>query len=746
MIKQWRGQKGILLDLVMGPPFLVWKRIRTLNIETRIITSLRVVLVSSTVLGGIYYLCNRFSIDNALLLIMYGSAAWQILWKYYFTLDPYINSDGRSKMLHVAEAINNLPRVFAFLFSTILFLYINTQFLKASSTYTILSTLALLASFWSSYALWANLFKYLITAVGVRFIKPTTLPEDQEACDQITEENYTAILYPVKAGSEDTVHEALRNLEAALNDFTKQDSVIGIYASDTRDEDLILLEIQEIRKLQENIYGLDRIIYVHRESGFGVKWGNVYDVINYFLTGNIVPSAYVGDPALGLREANEPIFGFPESLIAAHPEINQGLHNCSPGILGDLNRLFNSQFRLKFMAVSDFDTYWPKGQLRKLLAKAIHPDNSHYSIFSPRGVIQPLGNLTKYSNMFSWISGFLPARQIVDMFFYDRARHGGKGIIRADQYKEFIELEVVPPDALGHDNFETVGDLLKGPLGHVAFVHDVSLIDPPEANLLRDHKRMARWGWGDIQMLALVHSPLITLKKIFSLDLNPIDMHQPTYEQAAIIDHMLEHLFLNVSYYCFLGMFLRMSLFYLLPDSVVGIISGGAIIISYMLLFISIILTEYNLRHALQLKQNNLLRGLICFSLVFMFFAPIELLESFKRSYWAVVRQFTGKKLEWSKSMRQTYAPSVRDILRNYRYESLGISLIWLLLTMESVARLGQRNVSDFSFFSVIMLIQWAGALIAIWYTSQSSNSKLSTDQRTKIDTASLRRTRRARL
>jgi len=390
------------------------------------------------------------------------------------------------------------------------------------------------------------------------------LPSIDEPDEPLSADHRMALVYCVRATSEEAVHQACDSMRRSL-DGNHSEYLHAIYLSDTEKIPLILSEITRIRKIQES-YGCNRVLYVHRSSGWGRKWGAYQDLMIWLHTGSEAVSTYTA-PRYGdyRRDAALPLFSLQQLADVVSPSVVRR-EEVSSGIIGDAERLHPAPGNhVRYMVVSDADVEWENGSLRVLAGIMRHPQNRSYSVFQPHIAVR-----NHSSSIYAWMlavgrrfSEFahLAVWRANECFYFF-----GKGGIRIADYIDTMlrsEQEILFPRALSHD-------FLEAAHLRTAYVPRVHAMEDVPTSYTEDLQRMRRWVAGDL--LVIVNKQLVPrLKRMLRI----VHGRQHTVESSRVRPELRFVLLAPVRFVLSPSLFGLFVLLRLLGGSITGLYVPG---------------------------------------------------------------------------------------------------------------------------------------------------------------------------
>ncbi|HRZ87462.1 MAG TPA: hypothetical protein P5287_06575, partial [bacterium] len=250
---------------------------------------------------------------------------------------------------------------------------------------------------------------------------------------------------------------------------------------------------KRIAELQAK-HGDDVVFYLHRSAkcDFFKKAGIYMDAVMLLAEGWTRPRQYT-DPkweawAEGTRNPNEPVWDVIAGNVGA-----LGILGTAEDIAAGKDVKVDPKLRFKAALVSDADNVWPKGQIRKMVAKIVHPSNSNITIFQPSiELLNPDEN--GFLKLTSWARQMYGFDPVAKWRLYHFTPFFGKGAMNVENYvKEIIKSEWLHPGGSASHDFQ---EALKA---WSVLVEDVSIMEKGFSNKLAEMIRGASWQWGDME-------------------------------------------------------------------------------------------------------------------------------------------------------------------------------------------------------------------------------------------------------
>ncbi len=327
------------------------------------------------------------------------------------------------------------------------------------------------------------------------FSKPVILNENEDVIKNGIPDDVKAVFFrPIFAKTNPEMDTLLNSMrQDIINNQEPHKNLKFILIDNTRDESVKEYTRNRIKEMQSE-FGDNVVFYFHRnvKCDFFKKVGIYQDAIMFLYEGWTRPGHYISNKwrevAKGTRDTANPLFDVILGDIR------------SLGIEADIDDVTSGKTikvdrtkRAEIAFVSDADNVWPKGEIRKLVAKIIHPDNSDITIFQPSiELSNPDENLfIKMTSLARLMYGF---DMIARWRIYRFAPFFGKGAMRISSYvKEVIKPEVLhPAKAASHDFQEAL-------FSWSVLVEDVYILEKTFSNKLSELMRGALWQRGDME-------------------------------------------------------------------------------------------------------------------------------------------------------------------------------------------------------------------------------------------------------
>ncbi|MCM8784491.1 MAG: hypothetical protein NC818_07015 [Candidatus Omnitrophica bacterium] len=266
-----------------------------------------------------------------------------------------------------------------------------------------------------------------------------------------------------------------------------------IVIDNTRDLNVREWTRNEIKKLQKE-FGEKTVFYFHRNHAcdFFKKVGILHDALILLYEGRTRPYNYqdkIWEPwTKGTRNREisiwDEILGDVEAL---------GLKGKVSDILAGKNVEVDKNAIISVAIVSDADNYWPKGEVRKLVAKIVHPQNQDFIIW------QPSIELTntqegRFIQMCSWARRMYEFDPVAKWRLFVFSPFYGKGALQVEGYvREIIKSEWLHPGKAASHDFQ---EALRA---WTVLCEDVYIYEKSFSNKLAELMRVVQWDWGDLE-------------------------------------------------------------------------------------------------------------------------------------------------------------------------------------------------------------------------------------------------------
>ena len=359
---------------------------------------------------------------------------------------------------------------------------------------------------WDNYVfevLMGLLFAYSFMTVANMLIhffiyflsKPRLLAERKDVIENGIPNDINVMFFrPIFGKTNPEMDTHLDNMrQDILNSLEPQASMRFLIVDNTRDPKVREYTKQRIRNLQAE-FGADKVFYFHRnvKCDFFKKVGIYEDSIMLLHDGWTRPKHYISEKwqpfTKGLRNPGEPLF---DDILGDISGL--GIRGTVEDITKGREVSIDPKKRISIAIVQDADNIWPKGAVRKLVAKMAHPDNKDYTIYQPSiDISNPNDN--KFINM-AFIArqmyGFDP---IAKWRVFNFSPFYGKGAMAVENYVRDIILKepLHPAKAASHDFQEALHTWS-------VLLEDVYIWERTFSNKLAELTRTALWGWGDLE-------------------------------------------------------------------------------------------------------------------------------------------------------------------------------------------------------------------------------------------------------
>ncbi len=348
------------------------------------------------------------------------------------------------------------------------------------------------------------LFAYAVSTPTILFLsfiyylrtRPLLLAAREDILTNGLSENLkVAFFRPVFAkttGEMDTLLNSMK--QDMINNQELGKNLKYIVIDNTRDEAVKTYTQQAISTLQQE-FGQDVVFYFHRnvKCDFFKKLGIYMDTLLLLYEGKTRPSVYTQAKwdtwTKGTRPINEPLFD-----VVLGDVNGLGLQGSKEDILAGKDVIIDPQGRVELAFVSDADNVWPKGEVKKLIAKMLHPENRNISIYQPTIRVSnpnenPFIKWTVLNREF-----VIRLQAVVRWRLFHYSPFYGKGAMKLDNYiREIIHAEKLHPGKAASHDFQ---ESLWTP---TVLVEDVYIDEKTFSNKIAELKRDAQWRWGDLE-------------------------------------------------------------------------------------------------------------------------------------------------------------------------------------------------------------------------------------------------------
>ncbi|MCM8778281.1 MAG: hypothetical protein NC898_03550 [Candidatus Omnitrophica bacterium] len=266
-----------------------------------------------------------------------------------------------------------------------------------------------------------------------------------------------------------------------------------IVIDNTRDTGVREWTRNEIKKLQ-NEFGDKTVFYFHRNPAcdFFKKVGILQDALMLLYEGKTRPYNYQDkiweNWAKGTRNPTLPIW---DEILGDVQAL--GLQGTLSDILNGKEIKVDRNCLINIAIVSDADNYWPKGQIRKLVAKIVHPENKDFIIWQPSiELTNPRED--RFIQLCSWARRMYEFDPVAKWRLFIFNPFYGKGAIQVEGYvREVIKTEWLHPGKSASHDFQ---ESLKA---WCVLCEDVYIYEKSFSNKLSELLRVVQWDWGDLE-------------------------------------------------------------------------------------------------------------------------------------------------------------------------------------------------------------------------------------------------------
>ena len=325
--------------------------------------------------------------------------------------------------------------------------------------------------------------------------KPLLLKEKQDVAKNGIPDNVRILFFrPVFAKSVEEMETLIGSMKQDIqNNQEKNRNIKFIVIDNTRDETVRQRTREMIEDLEAQ-FGKDVVFYFHRnpKSDFFKKLGIYQDAIMLLYEGWTRPKTYVGKQwekwTKGTRNPEQPIF---DEIIGDIDTL--GIEGSKEDIINGREVMIREGKRPEISIVCDADNVWPRGSIRKIAAKILHPENRDIVIYQPLiEISNPNENIYIRLNVLA--REMIKFDPIARWRMYHFAPFYGKGAMQIEGYiRDVIKREAIHPGkAASHDFQESLR-------AWTALVEDVYIYEKTFSNKLSELTRSAQWGWGDME-------------------------------------------------------------------------------------------------------------------------------------------------------------------------------------------------------------------------------------------------------
>jgi len=348
-----------------------------------------------------------------------------------------------------------------------------------------------------------SLFAYTIFGVASLVVnfsiylstKPLLLKEKQDVAKNGIPDNVRILFFrPVFAKSVEEMETLIGSMKQDIqNNQEKNRNIKFIVIDNTRDETVRQRTREMIEDLEAQ-FGKDVVFYFHRnpKSDFFKQLGIYQDAIMLLYEGWTRPKTYVGKQwekwTKGTRNPEQPIF---DEIIGDIDTL--GIEGSKEDIINGREVTIREGERSEISIVCDADNVWPRGSIRKIAAKILHPENRDIVIYQPLiEISNPNENIYIRLNVLA--REMIKFDPIARWRMYHFAPFYGKGAMQIEGYvRDVIKREAIHPGkAASHDFQESLR-------AWTALVEDVYIYEKTFSNKLSELTRSAQWGWGDME-------------------------------------------------------------------------------------------------------------------------------------------------------------------------------------------------------------------------------------------------------
>ncbi|MCM8798064.1 MAG: hypothetical protein NC821_01165 [Candidatus Omnitrophica bacterium] len=328
------------------------------------------------------------------------------------------------------------------------------------------------------------------------FTKPLLLQEVPEIIEKgIPPHIKVAFFRPIFAKTTYEMETLLTNMRRdILNTRTEnKNNLKFIVIDNTRDTAVREWTRKEIKKLQ-NEFGMGTVFYFHRNPhcDFFKKVGILHDALMLVYAGKTKPYNYqdkIWEPwTKGTRNPQLPIW---DEILGDVRTL--GLQGSVSEILNGKDIAVDKQATIKVAIVSDADNYWPEGQIRKLVAKIVHPANKDFIIWQPSiELTNPKED--RFIQLCSWARRMYEFDPVAKWRLFVFSPFYGKGALQVEGYvREVIKSEWLHPGKSASHDFQ---EALKA---WCVLCEDVYIYEKSFSNKLAELLRVVQWDWGDLE-------------------------------------------------------------------------------------------------------------------------------------------------------------------------------------------------------------------------------------------------------
>ncbi len=350
----------------------------------------------------------------------------------------------------------------------------------------------------------AVLFAYCFHSVADRIVnlsffasaKPLLLKSEKKIIKEGIPQDITiAFFRPIFAKTTREMDNLLSSMKKDIVNNLEEEkkNLKFIVIDNTRDLDVRTYTEKEIVKLQDE-FGRDSVFYFHRDHkcDFFKKVGIYHDSLLLLYEGWARPRLYTDKRweqwTKGTRCSDNRIF---DCILGDTKAL--GIKNPVEDILDGKDVEIEQGKRIKISIISDADNVWPKGEVKKLVAKMLHSENKKFTMYQPSiEISNPKENL--YIKIISAQKEMGRFDPIAKWRIYKFSPFYGKGAMNLEKYlKDVVKSEKLHPGkAASHDFQESLWT-------NTCLLEDVYILEKSFSNKLSELTRWAQWLWGDLE-------------------------------------------------------------------------------------------------------------------------------------------------------------------------------------------------------------------------------------------------------
>jgi len=266
-----------------------------------------------------------------------------------------------------------------------------------------------------------------------------------------------------------------------------------IVIDNTRDLHVREWTRNEIKKLQKE-FGEKTVFYFHRNHtcDFFKKVGIYHDALMLLYEGKTKPYNYQDkiweNWTKGTRNPEIPIW---DEILGDVRAL--GLKGSVSDILNGREIEVDKNERIKIAIISDADNYWPKGEVRKLVAKIVHPENKDFIIWQP-SIELTNPEEDRFIQLCSWARRMYEFDPVAKWRLFVFSPFYGKGAMQVEGYvREIVKTEWLHPGKSASHDFQ---EALKA---WTVLCEDVYIYEKSFSNKLAELMRVVQWDWGDLE-------------------------------------------------------------------------------------------------------------------------------------------------------------------------------------------------------------------------------------------------------